>query len=205
MFRFLSALIPAGLLLTALAGSAAASPMEGTPASMHRHDPMERFAAMDGDADGRVSRQEFFKARPSFTEKAFELIDADHDGSVTKEEWAAFSSGHGGNMGGSGMGSMMKGMRGMGGPRPAEGSADPGGAASGAIPLVCRLLPRMPPERVRRAVPSRWSCRRRNRMTFSVLPAFRGGGAVDKRLGHTYITVPIPVRGAHRQTYREFT
>lgn len=155
MFRFLSALIPAGLLLTALAGSAAASPMEGTPASMHRHDPMERFAAMDGDADGRVSRQEFFKARPSFTEKAFELIDADHDGSVTKEEWAAFSSGHGGNMGGSGMGAMMKGMRGMGGPRPAEESADPGcpgGAASASMPLV---MPPAAPEASGKGAPGK--------------------------------------------------
>lgn len=55
----------------------------------------DRFAAMDADKDGAVSRDEFFKAQPEMKEAAFEAIDLDKDGSLSSLEWEAFAAGHG--------------------------------------------------------------------------------------------------------------
>ncbi len=121
---------------------------------MKNTDPGKRFAAMDADSNGSISREEFFKARPMLTQQAFDAIDADHNGAICSQEWLNFSSGHGSTMKGAGMGGqippemaeMMKSMRGMGGARPAEGSPAAGtdshvhdevGRSSGSMmPLV---------------------------------------------------------------------
>lgn len=54
----------------------------------------DRFAAMDTDKDGKVSREEFFAAQPQMKEGAFVAIDTDKDGLITLEEWKTFISGH---------------------------------------------------------------------------------------------------------------
>lgn len=134
MLKSLSVLILSGILAPLAYSPASAASMEEAHAAMQHRDPMDRFAAMDVDSDGRVSRDEFFKARPSLTEQAFSVLDADKDGFLSAEEWKTFSSGHGGSMGGPGMEAMMKGMRGMGGPRPA--GPDAGGAMPPAMGKV---------------------------------------------------------------------
>jgi hypothetical protein len=62
---------------------------------MAGRDAEARFAAMDADRNGRVSREEFFAAQPQMKEAAFSAIDADRDDSITPQEWELFSSGHG--------------------------------------------------------------------------------------------------------------
>ena len=54
----------------------------------------ERFAAMDADKDGKITREEFFKAQPQMKEGAFIAIDTDADGVITLEEWKTFITGH---------------------------------------------------------------------------------------------------------------
>ena len=87
-----------------------------------------RFAAMDTDKDGKLSREEFFKAQPNMKDAAFEAIDADKDGFISSGEWEGFAMGHGkdGTAGdphkqdgapagmGGGMGGGMKGGMGAG-------------------------------------------------------------------------------------------
>lgn len=76
-------------LLLCGAGIAQANPGKSATA------PADRFAAMDEDKDGKVSREEFFKAQPTMKEGAFAAIDKDGDGNITAEEWTSFVSGHG--------------------------------------------------------------------------------------------------------------
>jgi len=54
-----------------------------------------RFAAMDADKDGKLSREEFFKAQPNMKDAAFAAIDADGDGFISIAEWEGFAKGHG--------------------------------------------------------------------------------------------------------------
>ncbi|MDD6088380.1 MAG: EF-hand domain-containing protein [Desulfovibrionaceae bacterium] len=54
----------------------------------------DRFAAMDADGNGNVSREEFRKACPGIQDRAFDVIDANHDGQISEPEWTAFKSGH---------------------------------------------------------------------------------------------------------------
>lgn len=55
----------------------------------------ERFAAMDADHDGLVSREEFFAAQPNMKDSAFDAIDQNRDGNISLEEWTQFGLGHG--------------------------------------------------------------------------------------------------------------
>jgi hypothetical protein len=55
----------------------------------------ERFAAMDADGDGAVSREEFFAAHPGMKDEAFAAIDGDGDGVIMLREWKDFAAGHG--------------------------------------------------------------------------------------------------------------
>lgn len=54
-----------------------------------------RFAAMDSDGNGRISREEFFATQPQMKDAAFAAIDADADNSISLEEWKTFVTGHG--------------------------------------------------------------------------------------------------------------
>lgn len=64
----------------------------------------DRFAEMDRNADGQVNWEEFQAAVPGMKRAAFEQIDADKNGGISRAEWDAFRSGHGMN----GMGAGMK-------------------------------------------------------------------------------------------------
>ncbi|MCE9614381.1 MAG: EF-hand domain-containing protein [Lentisphaerae bacterium] len=93
------------------------------PGGDHKHkgmNPEERFAKMDADGDGSVTRDEFMTAHKAWAEKKFEkrgeegnfeeafakrteklgerfdTLDADHNGSLTKEEFKAGAPKHDG-------------------------------------------------------------------------------------------------------------
>lgn len=55
----------------------------------------DRFAEMDRNADGQVNWEEFQAAVPGMKRAAFEQIDADKSGGISRAEWDAFRSGHG--------------------------------------------------------------------------------------------------------------
>ncbi|BBF80636.1 EF-hand domain-containing protein [Asticcacaulis excentricus] len=73
-----------------------------------RMTPDERFARMDTNKDGFITRDEFKGRRP----EAFDMMDANKDGKLTKDEMIAF----------------MKERMGPGGPR--GGGPRDGGASS---------------------------------------------------------------------------
>ena len=60
-----------------------ATPAQGDAPAGHM-SPRERFAAMDTDHDGRISRAEWRAAGRH--ERRFAMMDADHDGYVTMDE-----------------------------------------------------------------------------------------------------------------------
>ncbi len=102
------------LTLLAFAGLClAATPAEARP-EMAGQTAQSRFDAMDADKDGSLTREEFFKALPSMREEAFGAIDTDAGGSISVAEWDAFFSNHGKPAEGE------QGM-GMGQPQPKEG------------------------------------------------------------------------------------
>jgi hypothetical protein len=55
----------------------------------------ERFAVMDTNKDGKVSREAFLAAHPNMKEAAFAAIDTDKDGFICLDEWLAFFKSHG--------------------------------------------------------------------------------------------------------------
>ena len=66
----------------------AQTPPAATDAAPADHmTPRERFAAMDTDHDGRISRAEWLAAGRH--ERGFAMMDADHDGFVTVDELKA--------------------------------------------------------------------------------------------------------------------
>ena len=110
-------------LAVALAVGFFSAPFAEARPEMAGQNAEARFAAMDANKDGKLSREEFFAAQPQMKEGAFAAIDSDNDGFITLKEWTDFSSGHG--KGGS--------MGGMGGMPPAEPGHAPEGS-SGAAP-----------------------------------------------------------------------
>lgn len=54
-----------------------------------------RFAALDGDGNGRVTWEEFHKANESISRQGFDIMDINKNGELSLEEWRAFSSNHG--------------------------------------------------------------------------------------------------------------
>ena len=58
----------------------------------------ERFAAMDIDADGKLSPEEFAEGLPQMRDTAFGMMDADKDGFISAEEWENAMAGHMGGM-----------------------------------------------------------------------------------------------------------
>lgn len=87
------------LLLAALA--LCASPAYAAP---------DRFAQMDKDGNGQVDWEEFQAAIPGMKRPAFDTIDADKSGGISREEWDAFMKSHMGGQkmppAGMGMGKM---------------------------------------------------------------------------------------------------
>ena len=71
-----------------------AHPVKANP-EMAAQNAETRFAAMDGNKDGKVGSEEFFAAHPQMKEGAFAAIDADGDGLLSLEEWKGFAIGHG--------------------------------------------------------------------------------------------------------------
>ena len=117
-------------LAVALATGLFAVPGAKARPEMAGQNAEARFAAMDKDKDGKVTREEFFAAQPNMKEGAFAAIDADGDGVLTLKEWNAFSEGHGkdGSKGG-----MPHGAEGS--PGAASGATDaPGGAPALIMP-----------------------------------------------------------------------
>ena len=88
------------LLLAALA--LCASPVYAAP---------DRFAQMDKDGDGQVDWKEFEAAIPGMKRPAFDTIDADKSGGISREEWESFMKNHMGGQkmppAGMGMGKTM--------------------------------------------------------------------------------------------------
>ena len=74
----LLAIVAAALLVQ----GAAAQPPVG-------RDPGDRLRRADADGDGRVTRDEFIKARSSELEAAFARLDADGNGAIDDKEMAA--------------------------------------------------------------------------------------------------------------------
>lgn len=92
---FFSRILPAQAILPLLAalllspGAAEARP------EMAGQNAASRFAAMDADKDGKLSREEFFAAQPNMKEAAFVAIDTDKDGFISAAEWEGFATDHG--------------------------------------------------------------------------------------------------------------
>lgn len=54
----------------------------------------DRFAAADTNKDGKLSPEEFKQAFPNINDEAFGMIDLNHDGSISRDEWQAFRGDH---------------------------------------------------------------------------------------------------------------
>lgn len=109
----------------------------------HASSPAERFHAMDANKNNALTWEELSAARPNLNRNAFDTIDADHDGSITLEEWEKFSAGHGASAKTQKMEGMMDAMRGEGMQKPSAGGAMPlvmppaqKNGSTGAMPLV---------------------------------------------------------------------
>ncbi len=48
----------------------------------------------DTNKDGKLSKEEFLKALPNMKEQAFTVIDSDKNGSISLDEWMAFTVMH---------------------------------------------------------------------------------------------------------------
>lgn len=55
----------------------------------------DSFSRMDADNDGLVVWEEFSAALPNMKRAAFDTIDANKDGAVSRAEWDAFAADHG--------------------------------------------------------------------------------------------------------------
>lgn len=82
MFRTIHARLFAVLLLGAGAHAAAQTPAAGSRAEKARATLQQRFAAADGNADGRLSRAEAQAGMP-WVHRQFDAIDTAHSGTVT--------------------------------------------------------------------------------------------------------------------------
>ena len=59
----------------------------------------DSFARADADGDGRLDPEEFRRGYPRLKDSAFRAIDGNADGVVSRDEWQAFSSDHAAGMG----------------------------------------------------------------------------------------------------------
>ena len=92
------------------------------PGLLGGRDPAEAFRNADTDGDGRLSREEFIKARTADMEQAFTRMDENGDGFVDPAEARRFAETmRGGQNGRAGAGSPERGPR-PGGDRGSEAS-----------------------------------------------------------------------------------
>lgn len=52
------------------------------------------YEKADTNKDGKLSKEEFLKALPNMKDQAFTVIDSDKDGSISLDEWMAFTVMH---------------------------------------------------------------------------------------------------------------
>ncbi len=119
------------------------------PCSAADLSPENRFAQLDADGNGAVTREEFSSILPGMTNAAFDMIDKDSSGAISLEEWTGFSAGHGGKIPSGSMPpgkmpppAMMKEMiKGMG--MPAHGNGAPAAmtGGSGGIETMSLVMP----------------------------------------------------------------
>jgi len=89
------------------------------PAGAEGRNPAEAFKRADADGDGKVSKEEFIKARSAESEQMFDRIDANKDGFIEPEEGRRFMEG------------MRSGAGREGGPRPGGDRRPEGPRAEG--------------------------------------------------------------------------
>lgn len=89
------------------------------PAGAEGRNPAEAFKRADADGDGKVSKEEFIKARSAESEQMFDRIDANKDGFIELEEGRRF------------MEAMRSGAGREGGPRPGGDRRPEGPRAEG--------------------------------------------------------------------------
>lgn len=77
-----------GMFVLASVGSAFAAPAERERAQERgfRQGPAPRFASMDTNEDGEISKKEFMQASRERAKTMFERLDADGNGVITEEE-----------------------------------------------------------------------------------------------------------------------
>ena len=102
------------LALSCSAMPALAMPGAGDGMTVRTSDPENRFDQMDTNHDKKLTWEELSAARPNLSRNAFDIIDTSRDGTISLDEWKAFSAGHGGSMSMPEMSEMMKAMRGAG-------------------------------------------------------------------------------------------
>ena len=71
-----------------------AAPALAMPGMGEGKAPVDKFPMMDADKDGSVSKEEFKKFFPQMQDGAFAAIDKNKDGAISHEEWQGFSKSH---------------------------------------------------------------------------------------------------------------
>lgn len=99
MRRFTCIMIMVGFFLMAAAGPAApvfasSCDQEGSKASGGHTSFGRHFSDMDSDGDGSLSFTEFKKEFTSTEQKAFDRLDTDKNGALSREEWQQFKDMH---------------------------------------------------------------------------------------------------------------
>lgn len=87
-------------MLGAALGLALLAPAQSScaPSSQSAPPPVDRFAVMDVNKDGKVVLEEFQAASPNMNEQAFILIDRNKDNAIDRIEWEEFIANHGSGM-----------------------------------------------------------------------------------------------------------
>ena len=68
-----------------------AAPALAMPGMGEGKAPVDKFPMMDANKDGSVSKEEFKKFFPQMQDGAFAAIDKNKDGAISHEEWQGFS------------------------------------------------------------------------------------------------------------------
>ena len=71
-----------------------AAPALAMPGMGEGKAPVDKFPMMDADKNGSVSKEEFKKFFPQMQDGAFAAIDKNKDGAISHEEWQGFSKSH---------------------------------------------------------------------------------------------------------------